>query len=88
MFEQCQGEFYQMNKCCSFRDGKCGEKTHKPLCERKKITDLLEMQRKRESHFALAGSCLEGSLRLLFAAGGVGFEPRRFYILSITMISP
>ena len=50
MFEQCQGEFYQMNKCCSFRDGKCGEKTHKPLCERKKITDLLEMQRKRESH--------------------------------------
>ena len=50
MFEQCQGEFYQMNKCCSFRDGKCGEKTHKPLGERKKITDLLEMQRKRESH--------------------------------------
>ena len=50
MFEEVEGQLVQMNKCCAFGVGKCSDGTHRPLCERKKMTDLLEIQRKQESH--------------------------------------
>ena len=50
MFEEIQGELYQMNECCSFRVDKCQPESHKPINERKTVIELLNITREQREH--------------------------------------